>query len=1023
MELREQLQAALGKTYTVERELGGGGMSRVFAATETALGRKVVIKVVPIELGAGVNVDRFKREIQLAAGLQHPHIVPVLTAGEMSGVPYYTMPFVEGEPLRAKISRGPLAIAETLDILRDVAKALGYAHERGIVHRDIKPDNVVLTGRAAAVIDFGIAKAISASRAATDDAAGLTQVGTSIGTPAYMAPEQAAADPGADHRADIYSFGCMAYELLAGKSPFAGLPPQKLLAAHMGERPRPIAELRADTPPALADLVMQCLEKDPDARPQNAAEILRQLDTVSSSGTLAAMRPFMLSGPGALRRALVAWAFAFIAMVVIAKAAIVGIGLPDWVLPATVTLMSLMLPLILATAFTTWFAWKQTASWCAYAMGGFVAVVGLSVALRAGSVGPFASLLGAGKLKDKDKILVADFTSNADSALGAAASEAVRADLGQSPIISVVTPQTVAGALQRMQRPPGTRVDTAVAREIARREGIKAIVSGDIHAVAGGGYLVTMKLAPADTGADLASLAAGTSSVADLIPTIGKLTHQLRGKMGESLKHLQSSAALAQVTTSSLAALEKYTEATRLMNVEQDLDHAVPKFREAIALDTTFASAYRALATALGNQGLDREGQIAALEKAYAHRDHLPEIEQYQTVATYWTRGPRPDFQKAEEAYEQLLAIRPMYFAALNNLSLLKARRRDFAAADSLLRRSIASNPTALVAYGNLMQYQAEQGNVAAAESTFRAQLKQSDNNPRVAMGRTSFLWIHGAYDAAVALADSIARADPTAQDLQAQSLFVRQAAAVTRGKLDEALRVNAERARLLQRRGVPEALLTTSLDSASIEAWFLGNGAAAVKLIDAGLRRTPLASLPASSRPYQGLAQIYAFAGRADLARPMLAEFDKTSVTMDPEVATEVRHQLTSVIAIADKKYSEAIHEIGQYSAGACVSCAEPMRGYIYDLAGQPDSAIAEFTRYVTSTSLTSRMGNDQLFLAYAYRRLGELWENKHDNAKAAENYTKFIDLWKNADPVLQPKVADARTRLAKLTGVEGKR
>src|SRR5471030_1362964 len=250
MELKDQLQQALGATYTVDRELGGGGMSRVFSATENALGRKVVIKIVPTELGAGVNTDRFKREIQLAAGLQHPHIVPVLTAGEMNGVPYYTMPFVEGESLRAKIARGPLPIAEVVSILRDVSKALAYAHERLVVHRDIKPDNVVLTGGSAAVIDFGIAKAISASRAPTERGEMLTQIGTSIGTPAYMSPEQAAADPDADHRADIYSFGCMAYELLAGRTPFAGLPPQKLLAAHMGQSPEPISNLRPDTPPA-----------------------------------------------------------------------------------------------------------------------------------------------------------------------------------------------------------------------------------------------------------------------------------------------------------------------------------------------------------------------------------------------------------------------------------------------------------------------------------------------------------------------------------------------------------------------------------------------------------------------------------------------------------------------------------------------------------------------------------------------------------------------------------------------------
>ncbi|MGE5101699.1 MAG: serine/threonine-protein kinase, partial [Deltaproteobacteria bacterium] len=167
-DLRDELQATLGSSYTISRELGGGGMSRVLVARDTALRRDVVIKVLPPELVAGVNVERFRREILVAAGLQHPHIVPVLAAGEMDGLPWFTMPFVEGESLRQRLTRGPLPINEAIGILREVAKALAYAHERGVVHRDIKPDNVLITGGTAVVTDFGIAKALSASRTAGD---------------------------------------------------------------------------------------------------------------------------------------------------------------------------------------------------------------------------------------------------------------------------------------------------------------------------------------------------------------------------------------------------------------------------------------------------------------------------------------------------------------------------------------------------------------------------------------------------------------------------------------------------------------------------------------------------------------------------------------------------------------------------------------------------------------------------------------------------------------------------------------
>jgi serine/threonine-protein kinase len=263
-------------------------MARVFVAVETALGRTVVIKVLSPELAAGVSSRRFAREVRLVASLQQANIVPVLASGETNGLPYYTMPFVEGLSLRDRLGTGsPFSIQEAVGVLRDVARALAYAHEHGVVHRDIKPDNILLSGDAAVVADFGIAKAISDARAAgdTDRPTTVTQAGTVIGTPAYMAPEQIAADPDIDHRADLYSFGCVAYELLAGETPFASRPGHQMLA-HVSERPGPVSEKRPDCPPSVSQLVMQCLEKDPAARPQSAREILRVLDGTTSGDRL-----------------------------------------------------------------------------------------------------------------------------------------------------------------------------------------------------------------------------------------------------------------------------------------------------------------------------------------------------------------------------------------------------------------------------------------------------------------------------------------------------------------------------------------------------------------------------------------------------------------------------------------------------------------------------------------------------------------------------------------------------------------
>jgi serine/threonine-protein kinase len=293
LSLREQLQAALGSAYALDRELAGGGMSRVFVATETALGRKVVVKVLHPELAAEITVERFSREIKLVAKLQQANIVPLLTTGHTGDVPFYTMPFVEGLSLRQRLSdTGRLPISEVVGILRDVARALAYAHDAGVVHRDIKPENVLISGGAAVVTDFGIAKAVTVSRTHTTAASPtLTQAGAGIGTPAYMPPEQATGDPTIDHRADIYAFGCLAYELLAGHPPFRETSVHELMAAHMTRTPVALGSLRGDTPPRLVHLVMRCLEKMPDERPQQARELLETLDTVATPGELAPSHP------------------------------------------------------------------------------------------------------------------------------------------------------------------------------------------------------------------------------------------------------------------------------------------------------------------------------------------------------------------------------------------------------------------------------------------------------------------------------------------------------------------------------------------------------------------------------------------------------------------------------------------------------------------------------------------------------------------------------------------------------------
>jgi len=288
---------SLAARYRVSEVIGEGGMAVVYLARDVKHNRDVAVKVIRSEVAATVGRDRFLREIAIVATLQHPHIVSLYDSGDADGSLYYVMPYEEGHSLRDRMRReGPLPIRETVAILRDVCDALAHAHRRGVVHRDIKPENVLLSGEHAMVADFGIARAVHGS---ADSVATLT--GVSVGTPAYMAPEQIAADPSIDHRADIYAVGVVAHEMLAGKRPFDATTPQAILAAHLTQAPEPVTARRTDVPPGLAEVIAKCLEKQPDARWQNMDELVRRLDEIGA----AAIAPPRAPQPSRARLALV----------------------------------------------------------------------------------------------------------------------------------------------------------------------------------------------------------------------------------------------------------------------------------------------------------------------------------------------------------------------------------------------------------------------------------------------------------------------------------------------------------------------------------------------------------------------------------------------------------------------------------------------------------------------------------------------------------------------------------------------
>ncbi len=274
-----RLTEALVDQYTIVREVGAGGMATVYLARDLKHDRQVALKVLRPELAAALGSERFPREIRFVAQFQHPHILSLYDSGERRGFLYYVMPFVEGESLADRMAREKqLPIADVVRILKEVADALAYSHARGVVHRDIKPGNVLLSGRHAVVTDFGVAKAVSA--AGGDK---MTTVGMAVGTPNYMAPEQAMAQSDVDARADIYALGILGYEMLAGRLPFKADTAQGILSAHVMEAPQDVREARPGTPEPLAVAVMRCLAKAPADRWQSADDLLAQLELVAAT--------------------------------------------------------------------------------------------------------------------------------------------------------------------------------------------------------------------------------------------------------------------------------------------------------------------------------------------------------------------------------------------------------------------------------------------------------------------------------------------------------------------------------------------------------------------------------------------------------------------------------------------------------------------------------------------------------------------------------------------------------------------
>ena len=1055
--LFDQLQLALGASYRIDRELGGG-MSRVFVAEDLRLGRRVVIKVLPPELAGGVNVERFEREIRLAARLQHPHIVPLLAAGSAGDLPYYVMPYIEGQSLRARLSRdGELPLAEAIRLLREVIDALDYAHRHGVVHRDIKPDNILLTGTHAVVTDFGVAKAVSE---ATSGDLRLTATGVAIGTPAYMAPEQIAGEPIVADRADIYATGSLAFEMLTGVQPFRGATTQAILAAHMTQPPPSVTTLRQGVPSALDTIVLRCLEKRPADRWQSAAEIIPALDTVAGAATPAPTPSSDKTGARSAAmttahpsRIAIGFAFASVAVLAAVWGLVQVVGLPDWVFQAAVALLAVGLPIVLFTnrrerqrsvgesvtpvGLQRLFTLRRSIQGGVLAFAGLAFAAAAFMASRALGIGPGATLLSAGVLAPRDRIVIADFDNRtADTTLGITVAQLLRIDLAQSPSISVMEPSQVSEVLTRMQRDREAVVTPDIAREVAAREGMKAYMTGEIIP-AGKGFVIVVRLVSPSSGDALVSLRRNVASPDDLMDGVDKLSAKLREAVGESLRSVRADPPLEQVTTSSLTALRLYAEGTRAAD-KAGYDHAITLLEQAINADSNFAMAWRRLgiyATNAGQGPLMRAKGDSALRRAYALRTGLPERERLLVEAAN-ALTIEQDLERAAAAYTSILDKYPHDVTAINNLGGIYDRLGRTAEALGMYRRAIATRVAPSLTYGNAVSVAGSAGQIELADTLLREFARDFPTSSDLSESAIILADLRQDFRAVDSIARILVRGSAIERATGYQYLTT---LAELEGRMADAGREQRNTLRVDEaRRQISAAEASMLADFADIAR--VADYATEPKQLARRLdevweeNRKITAGRRLIQRRHLNFAPVFARLGDTARARAVITEFTSAATERDyPAAAARLRTHLTlATVATAAGQPDDALARIREgcdIVADGFVVCdrmAFLEVAEAHDRAGRADSAIAGYRRFVTMRGLRLIAPPRSIDvvtpkLAPAWRRLGELLEAKGDRQQAIEAYERFLDYWRDADPDLQPIVRAVRERVVRLRRASG--
>ena len=967
-DLSTALAAVLGPAYRLERELGGGGMSRVFLAEETALGRRVVIKVLPPDTVASVNADRFRREIQLAAQLQHPAIVPLLTAGANDGLLWYVMPFVDGASLRTKLARsGQLPLEEAVRAWRDLLEALEYAHEHSVVHRDIKPENIMLSGRHAVVLDFGVAKAVSASTGTA--AMGMTGLGMAIGTPAYMAPEQIAGETNSDGRLDLYAAGLVMYEMLSGRGPFEATTANEIMAAHIAKVPAPLGSLRAGLPAVLEQLVMQCLEKSPAARPRTAADVLQALDAMS--GDISGARtPSGTPRPGTGAAAAAA---TLARSRSIRTAVLIGVAL-----------------LVGAAAFggNQYRLQRREAT----------ARLGLTLADSAR-----LSVLFMPTVHDPaDSVLARNLAS---ALLNVSQSDKRIRPLGEQRAVSM--------AVELGLEPGTVSKDTLIA--LARDLGLHSTVAASVARV-GSGFLLSSEARATVNDSALFRVEVTATDVTGVPEAIKALAEKNRAGLVAAFSRVPRPKASGKLIGTTPEAARLWTEGLEVFD-RGDYLAAAEKARATVSLDSAFAPGWNSLAVSLQNAGVHVHEQFVARREAYRNGDRLRSKWVKSLVTAPYLRMVG-QFGEAVRVLEAGTLQDPGQFRGMTEneiaLSYSGLRRQDLSTRYYNSGRDTTYRAPA-VTDRNYLQSLLETGRVDDA----RRELARYDSlagSSHIMVRRMRYEFTFATHDVDSARAVTAARltaAQSTAARLLA-SLALRNTL-VTAGLLDSARAIEELRRGILRTSTDTASLLLSEVNETLIRTEFGGDANAAARL-DPVLRDGRLNALLPLDRPYSALVTTLAATGRVADAKRVLAEW---AASIPAELSRVQGWAIASArgeVLLAEKNGAGALAAFRAGDSIACVPCAWPNYARAYDLMGKRDLAILWYEKYLASSSVLLSSAAHARLLAQAYRRVGELHEDAGHTKEAVQRYSDFVALWKNADPSLQPAVKAARERIARL-------